>query len=366
MKNTTIRFWIIAFTMLLSVPIYAQVTVWPGDVNNDGVVNTVDVLYLGVGFNTQGPVRNNQGIVWQASQGSPWNDILPDSTNYAYLDCDGNGFVGTSDFNAIQQNYDSTHGTLIVDPFPTPDSLSPVFYFSGLPDSLRAGDTITLDIFAGNVLLPANFFGVALSFNYDTSLIVANSVSATPDSLLDAPIDRVFLLSTDNNNSGTFDLAITRLANSGGSSGNPITLASQRLLSISFIIEDNLIGKMVAGPLELSLSNIRMTSKDLLKSSGNTDAVSLPFVDVAASAPILQFDKLRVYPQPTSAYVIIDGLMENGFITLTDLTGNTITYQSVEKDTRNNIDCTQLAAGMYLLHIETRTGSIVKKILVEK
>jgi hypothetical protein len=87
---------------------------------------------------------------------------------------------------------------------------------------------------------------------------------------------------------------------------------------------------------------------------------------VAASAPILQFDKLRVYPQPTSAYVIIDGLMENGFITLTDLTGNTITYQSVEKDTRNNIDCTQLAAGMYLLHIETRTGSIVKKILVEK
>lgn len=364
--NNILKLWITTAVLLFSLPSFAQVTVWPGDVNNDGIVNTVDVLYLGVGFNTQGPVRNNQGIVWQASQGSPWNDILPDSTNYAYLDCDGNGFIGTSDFNAIEQNYDSTHGTIIIDSFPTPDSLSPVFYFSGSPDSLQAGDTITIDIFAGSAILPANFFGVALSFNYDTSLIVANSVSATPDSLLDTPIDRVFLLSTDNNNSGTFDLAITRLANSGGSSGNPITIASQRLLSISFIIEDNLIGKMVAGPLELSLSNIRMTSKDLVKTSGNTDAVSLPFVDVAASAPILQFDKLRVYPQPTSAYFIIDGLMENGFITLTDLAGNTITHQSVDQGTKNSIDCTQLAAGMYLLHIETRNGSIVKKILIEK
>jgi hypothetical protein len=340
--------------------------VWPGDANNDGIVNTTDVLYLGLGFNTQGIARNTQGIVWQANTVIPWANVLPDSTNYAYLDCDGNGFVGTSDFNAIQQNYDSTHGTIIVDPFPLPDSTSPAFYFSGLPDSLQAGDTITIDIFAGSALLPANFFGLALSFNYDTSLIVANSVSVTPDSLLDSPFDRIFLLSTDNNNSGTFDVAMTRLANTGGSSGNPVSVVAQRILSITFIIEDNLIGKMVAGPLELSLSNIRMTSKNLAKSSGNTDAVTLPFVDVSASVSMPQFNNLRVYPQPSNAFVIVDGLAENGFATLTDLTGKTIAYQAVERDNKNTIDCTQVAAGMYLLHIETRFGSTVKKIIIEK
>jgi hypothetical protein len=365
MKNTTMRFWIIAFAMLLSVPTYAQVTVWPGDVNNDGVVNTIDVLYLGVGFNTQGPVRNNQGIVWQASQASPWNDILPDSTNYAYLDCDGNGFVGTTDFLAIQQNYDSTHGALVIDSFPAPSALSPLFYFGGLPDSLHEGDTVTIDVFAGNNTTPADFFGIALSFNYDTSLIVANSLTSVPDSLLDSPIDRVLYFSTSNNNSGTYDIAMTRLANSGGSTGNPVSVVSQRILSISFIIEDNLIGKMVAGPLQLSLSNIRMYSKFLDKSSGNTDIVSIPFADVAASVSAPQFNNLRVYPQPASSFITVDGIPENGFIKLTDLTGKTIIYQSVEKGVKNLINCPQLASGMYLLHLETPNGSFIKKILID-
>lgn len=360
------RFWILAVTILATLPTYGQVVVWPGDANNDGVVNTLDVLYLGNGFNIQGPARTNQGNTWQPDSATVWNNFLPDGTNYVYLDCNGNGFVDINDLAAIDQNFGLTHPPIIVDSFPTPDSLtSPSFYFVGVPDSVHAGDSITIDVYAGSNVRPAEFFGVALSFGYDTSLIVANSVVATPDSLLSAPVDPIIFFSATDSLTRNLEIALTKRANSGGNSGTPLLLAGSKLFSISFIIEDNLIGKAVAGTLEISLSNIRMYSKNLDKSSGLDSEISIPFVDIPASTPSLQVSNLRIYPQPANHTLIIDGLPDSGQLMLTDLNGKTLVAQPIVSGNSNQLDCSMLSAGMYLLHISTANGTMVKKVLID-
>lgn len=360
------RIWILAITIFATLPAYSQLQVWPGDANNDGVVNTLDVLYLGVGFNNQGPARSTQGNTWQANQASIWSIILPDSTNAAYLDCNGNGFIDIDDLSAIQQNFGLTHPALVVDSFPVPDSAtSPVFYFVGVPDSLQAGDSVSIDVYAGSNIPPADFFGLALSFGYDSTLVVSNSVVAEVDSPLGSPTDPVIFFTATDGLTGNLEIALTKRANTGGSSGTPILLAGQKLLSISLIIEDNLIGKTVQDPLVLTLSNINMYSKYLDKSSGLGTQISIPFKDIVASAPTLDADRLIIYPQPASHLIMIEGLPETGILTLTDITGKTLLTKPIESGTRNELDCSMLSTGLYLLHINTPQGTATKKILID-
>lgn len=366
MKITMMRFWILAITMLAGIPVYSQVVVWPGDANNDGVVNTLDVLYLGVGFNTQGPARLDQGIIWQPDSASLWNNVLPDSTNYVFLDCNGNGFIDINDLVAIEQNFGLTHQPIRVDSFPAPDSLtSPLFYFVGFPDSLQAGDTVSIEVFAGSNIMPADFFGLALTFSYDTLLIVPNSVMASPDSLISAPVDPAIFFTATDSATQNLEIALTKRANSGGSQGVPFSVAGDKLFTISFIIEDNLIGKAVAGPLEISLSNIRMYSKNLVKSSGVGTEISIPFKGLGTSIKPLELNSLRIYPQPANHLLVVDGLPEKGQLLLTDLSGKTLVAQPIESLGPKYIDCSMLPAGMYLLHINTAQGTAVKKVLID-
>ncbi len=61
-----------AFTLLQSLLFLllsgtlAQAQIWPGDMNNNGVVNCVDLLYWSVANGRTGSPRTNSGTQWQA------------------------------------------------------------------------------------------------------------------------------------------------------------------------------------------------------------------------------------------------------------------------------------------------------------
>ncbi len=367
MKNTSIKLFTLAISLFTAIPAFSQqVVVWPGDANNDGVVNTLDVLYLGIGFNTQGPARTTPGITWQPDSAAVWSNLLPDSLNYAFVDCNGSGFIDIDDLAAIEQNFGLTHQPFNIDSFPAPDSLiSPPFYFSAIPDSLYAGDTVTIDVFAGAITMPANFFGIALSFGYDTNIIVANSVVATPDSPINSPTDPLLFFTATDTSSNTLEIALSKRANAGGSTGAPVVLTGQKLLSISFIIEDNLIGIAMADPLNINLRNIRMYTQNLDKSTAFPVELSIPFGKIEVGLPTVELKNLKIYPQPTNNILAIDGLPESGILKLTDLNGRTVATQPIETNATNKIDCSYLSKGMYLLQITTPAGTAVKKVLID-
>ncbi len=96
--------------------------VWPGDVNNDGVVNYGDRKSLNkyiFDANLRqdwlvGPARYNANastnpltyLIWEAQAGIPWN--TPDG---CYMDADGNGFINNFDYVGIKLNWIRSHGT---------------------------------------------------------------------------------------------------------------------------------------------------------------------------------------------------------------------------------------------------------------
>jgi len=91
-------------TGLYPLPFALQVTVWPGDNNNDGVVNQADVLPLGLYWNKTGPARANASTAWAPQLAAPWT---PENATYA--DANGDGVVNQADILPIGLNWGRTH-----------------------------------------------------------------------------------------------------------------------------------------------------------------------------------------------------------------------------------------------------------------
>ncbi|NIP42941.1 MAG: T9SS type A sorting domain-containing protein, partial [candidate division Zixibacteria bacterium] len=81
------------------------VVVYPGDADNNGVVDERDLLPLGVYWNSDGPIRIEGGdCSWTMSPAHQW-EPLPAT----YADADGSGTVNNDDICGITENWGLTH-----------------------------------------------------------------------------------------------------------------------------------------------------------------------------------------------------------------------------------------------------------------
>ena len=81
--------------------------VWPGDADDNGIVNAEDILSIGAFWNETGNARNTPSIKWESH-------IIPSDWEIsyaAYADCNGDGKVGISDVLAICVNWQKSHGS---------------------------------------------------------------------------------------------------------------------------------------------------------------------------------------------------------------------------------------------------------------
>jgi hypothetical protein len=84
--------------------------VWPGDANNDGIVNIRDLLAVGYGMGVYGPDRDNPSTEWSAQFSDNWEDPYVDMyLDLKYVDTDGDGLVTAADTLAISNAYFNTH-----------------------------------------------------------------------------------------------------------------------------------------------------------------------------------------------------------------------------------------------------------------
>ncbi len=85
----------------------AQLLVWPGDANNDGVVDQADWDILKLYENKTGSPRATVSSEWAAQLATAW---IPAAATYA--DCNGDGVVNSEDFYVVMNNWGQTHVVL--------------------------------------------------------------------------------------------------------------------------------------------------------------------------------------------------------------------------------------------------------------
>ena len=160
-------------------------TIWPGDVNNNGIVNGIDFVYWGYAFERTGPARPTTNAQWAAQpMPAPWTDNFPGNTNYAYGDCDGSGTINKDDLNnAIRQNFWKSHGNPSTDNWQVGTPSNPPLTITPVNATVAPGARIDLQVDLGTAAKKiTRFLGLAFKISYSGQFVKNDALAFTPAS----------------------------------------------------------------------------------------------------------------------------------------------------------------------------------------
>lgn len=165
----------------ISFPKMAAQNLYPGDINNNGLVNGVDMLYWGVAYEQTGPIRPVQSVYWQPyALPTLWSGSFPGGPNFAYADCNGDGRVTGIDLNlGVRDNYGRTHGTPQLDDYRFGQyNVDPLLHLKPKSETVGLGNRVEYEIFLGEESLPVEkFHGITFIISYDKSVIKHNAAT---------------------------------------------------------------------------------------------------------------------------------------------------------------------------------------------
>ncbi len=349
----------------VSAKIILNSCVWPGDANNDKVVDMKDFLAVGIAFGDTGLPRPSASITWTGQPCPDWTDTIAGGINAKYTDCNGDSIVNYADTVAISTNYSLSHTKS--SPLDQGSSSDPGFVITPLSDSVSIGKTFQASISIGNQKNPVqNLYGMAFTIAADPSLFEIDkaSVKIIPSFFGTDSVD-LMGLKINTNAGSSIDLGLTRIDHKNVSGyGNfailsiPVkaTISQKNIktaLSISNNTQISFDGKNI--PLYFSSDSVVVTQ--------HTNAIN----------PVSQFlSGINVYPNPFSSSASVQyTLLKPSKITigLFDMTGKEIGIihdgnQQIGNYTLDiGAEKYHLTTGVYMLKFITGDGYISRKIV---
>lgn len=355
------------FLVLASSMVAQTGLVWPGDANNNGEVNSFDLLYLGYAYGEQGVVRPNATTIWQAETAPLWGVTYPlNLVDLAHADCDGSGTVDNLDVTVLNQNYGLTH-TVVPDVLltGTPGIDPTVEIKRTVSDTLTPGASEIFEIHLGPGHIN-NFHGISFTINYDTAYVesVDNFFPAVgwitnngQDTIIQVAHDYLEPNPTNALN-GRIDVAYSRINKQNVFGSGFIGL-------FSITMEENVSGKTGSLPVnfEFEVTNIRMVDADL-NLIPTVPSVSDFIIITNNQSPIIEDASLIVYPNPAQDICrITSENLEINHLEIIDLNGRTIQSGIIDSQ-EFEIQLYDLPKGIYILKFNTPKGIIVRKLMV--
>ncbi|MFK7771712.1 MAG: T9SS type A sorting domain-containing protein [Saprospiraceae bacterium] len=336
---------------------------WPGDANNNGEVNVVDVLFVGLAYGETGPTRDNATINWQAEDITTlWTSTFFNGLNHAYADCDGNGLIDKDDIkNPIKDNYGLTHGVV------TPDVFSNGMGGVDVPLKLintsgtgSLSGSMDLDINLGEASNSVNdFYGIAFSIKYDPNIIEDLEFDIDATSWIDNGSDDTHELAVKNTVTGNYDIAIIR------KNQNPIS-GFGKIGKLNIIIEDIVVGLVTADTtIQISIENVKMLSSDLSDIPVVKDSVMITIENVTGIKSIIDLQAdIKISPNPFfDFFVISSDATSIKSIHLYNLLGELVSTQQGLNMNKVTYSTVGLDDGIYFVAIETEEGIVIRKLI---
>ena len=368
------RLHLLLFLLILCAP-FAQAQVWPGDINQDGLADHQDLLYLGYAYGAVGPQRDSVSIEWEEQEILVlWDQVFPGTNglNYAHADCNGDGQVNALDVLAIHFNY--YHFNDFVMPAQVPSGvpgIDPGIAFDpmlGPEEPILEGTLYRVPINLGDTGTGLNDLnGLSLSIYYDPEAIEANSIFLEFENSWANPSGEELLQIVNNNvQAGRLDVAISRLG------PDPID-GSGPFAELSFIIVDDVIDFLPADSLYV---DIRIESAHAV----DGDLESIPLVNDTLWMKVVSPDyfvtqnrqgpslkQFKVFPNPAADYLYIHNpgaSIES--VELLDQTGRLVLVQATGNEETIRLDVRDLPGGVYYLRAKNAKTILSRKLVINR
>ncbi|WP_282774648.1 hypothetical protein [Phaeodactylibacter xiamenensis] len=344
---------------------------WPGDANNNGVVNAVDVLYIGIAHGALGPERDDATTNWEAQPFELWGQTFADGTDYGYADADGDGEIEDDDItNALIPNFGLSQPSTTADGYSNaaPGIGAPEVTFTPSATLVEAGATINIGLSLGNLSQPLeNFYGIALAMSYDNDLVEPTTGFEYDD--LDnswinadgAEIEDVFY---KDELEGRSELALTRI--------NQTTISgSGQVAEFSIIIEDIIVG-LTVDTFRLRIDSVLLIDNNFKRIPAVPDTATIIIADDTtklSGTRELSTLPARVFPNPASGQCYLKLPHSLSFLKLVDAYGHVI-WQApptlLEHTTAPRpIPLHGLPPGIYQVQGGNSSGVFSRKLIVQ-
>ena len=334
--------------------------VFQGDHNDDGKVDVLDVLSLGLNTGQGGSSRTNDFTdIWTGQFSSDWGySQLNSGVDLKCGDSDGDGYIDSQDLALLNTNYGK------VSRFQSDLSLTT----SDLPIMLipqqtevDSGVLLVIDIAVGNSTFAAiDFQGLSFSVNIDAEIMDSASVNfyLYEDNWLsyNNPTLEYAIVPQD----GQIDIATSRISRSS-TDGYGIIGA------LEFIVEDELIG-FRRSDLQLPGFDINLDQIVSVNALGEllahpSSSYRINFDKGLANASNTATNSISIYPNPTaSSFVVKSSDSEIKQLSLVDLTGRIIKQNRYEDQIEIVYDIYDIVDGIYFIEITTALGTTTEKV----
>jgi len=382
--------------------ISAQTDVWPGDINNNGIVNNIDLLYWGIAKGDTGTKRDETGTEWHSYElTAEWDDNYLDGLNYAQGDADGKGKIEGSDRNAIlKDNYGLTHGIVTPDAFLIGNpSTDPLIWLEARNTTIYPGEAVNFDLYLGDAGRPVDhYFGIAFTINFDPGIVATETGHLWNPSVADLNLSGNSWLNNSAVKSKSYvrlleeegELDVLIMMDHLGQTGGHGQIASFTIITEDIVflndtntgiiiddiklIDDNMIEYPVAGSTEF----ITILSNAGALVSGNTglvpaeqaasvdgkqtERISEPEINVPHIAPQGEALQVKLFPNPSAAWLQIEQgtqatRLEN--IVIYNVDGVVVLEEVAQDSPQQLINIAGLPTGNYFLHLHTASGKSV-------
>lgn len=361
--------WMICFCPIIS----AQGQVWPGDVDNNGIVDHIDLLYLNLALGEIGPPRPlpEQGDEWEEKEfEEEWVNSFPDGTNYVYADCNGDGFISLEDEFIIRElNFDLTHGVVTPPSIPEGNPIThPTLRLNLIGEEIIEGNSSALVVEFGTAEVPVdNFYGIAFTIKYDPEIMQANFLPINifdEEDIFWGNIENLNELIDPNLEEGEINVMLSRFE--GGSTASGFGVIG----TFFVVVEDNVVG--ISDPdLESSIYIEKVLFFDsnfnVQPVYGDSTSVTIFNDDLVDTYAPHDEKSLSIYPNPTQNKVWIDCKNQTlQYLSIYHHTGQTIFQQAYDaKIERTQINTENLPKGAYFIEIQTSNGIEIKNIILQ-
>jgi hypothetical protein len=360
----------ILFT-ILSFFIYSTIcfsqTIWPGDVNNNGIVNEVDLLYLGFAFDAAGSVRTNASSDWIAQEVLiPWEGSFPNGLSFAYADCNGDGIVDEEDIDIIALNFTNTHNDIpfVIDTILAADpDQDPKFSFLNDDLTVVSGGNIDLNISLGTGAIPVdNLLGLAFNIKVDPRFFQTTQTQFVFDPVSWTKpfgnLNKELIL--NNADRGKTTVAFTAIDGVSVSGSGLIGTAS------FVIIEDAVDLLMKEDTLKVAIDSIIMVTDELEKVPILGETVILELEGrITSNSDQAIFDGIKIYPNPTNDWVLLKAKkLEFTQIEVVNHLGQVLLQKKANGNRVEVLNLKQIPNGVYWLRALTNKG--IKNSLIQK
>ena len=349
------------------------IEVWPGDLNNDHVVNVLDILPIGYFYLFTGPARDlycspncNQ---WSGQPAQIWGSNISAHNSSAYetfADANGDGVINLGDAADIQFNLGSIHALKPKSNGPTNarSVYPPLTAYSATTqiDSTQLPYTLNVSVNLGSPAMPVDYvLGIAFDLLFDADCVDTNSLttnSVTYSNLFGTyQTDYIRVADFTQKAEGKISFGITRFG------VPPINGNGDSILNVSF----KLVNGCNGGYFHIIPNILGCDSADggpiLLSNVG--DSIRVIATGPSAINNVEITSRIKIFPNPANDLLTIYSPNNiSSVITLYDVNGQIILTQNFI-GVMQNIDISPLASGVYIINVRNSSETITQKIIKE-